>query len=413
MRGAVHVDAAAVAAFVIRPAGTGAMPPRSTILLLGAIAALGSLATQLLVPALPSIASDLGIGIASAQLILGVFLIGLGGGQLVVGPLGDKIDRRTMLLLGLAVYALGSLAGSLAGSFGVLLAARLAQAIGSAAGLVTARVLLNSMVPPERAVAAQASLMAVVLISPALAPVIGGLLAEFIGWRAIMALLCVAALIAALVVFRAVPRSAEPDRVAGTPPLRHAYGRILANRRFFAATAAMAFGSAALYVFLGAMPFLLENAYHLSPRQTGLCLLLIASASIVGTRVVGMLQQRTEPLIMGGLLNLAAVLALVALAGNGPLELWLLLVPLAIVGLCAGIIGPSAIGHVLASEPGAEGAATSLAGALQMGASALFTWLLGSYAATSAWHLGLALLPLAAAAAMAAFAVRRVALPKM
>jgi len=386
----------------------GAMPPRATILLLGAVAALGSLATQLLVPALPTIASELDIGVASAQLVIGVFLIGVGGGQLLVGPLADRMERRSLLLGGLAVYAIGSLVGCLAGSFGVLLLARLAQAIGSAAGLVTARVLLNGMVPPERAVAAQASLMAVVLVSPALAPVIGGVLAELFGWRAIMGLLSAAAIIAAMVVVRRVPLSREARQPATSAPLGQAYARLLRNRRFLFAAASMAFGSSLLYVFLGAAPFLLETDYHLSPRETGMCLLLMAGTSIAGTRLVGRLQGRVDTLLLGTGLNLGALLMLAALSVGGPPVLPLLLAPVTVVGLCAGMIGPTAIGHVLASEPGLEGTATSLAGALQMIASAVLAWLLGPFAADHPLQLALAMLPLAASGVLCALALRRV-----
>ena len=182
---------------------------RKAVILLGAIAALGSLSTQLLVPALPSIAADLGIGVRSAQLVIGVFLVGLGGGQLLVGPLADRVERRHLLLGGLALFAAGSLVAVFSKGLELLLAARLLQAAGAATGLVLARVLLNNMVPPERAVAAQASLMSIVLISPAVAPVLGGLLTELLGWRAIMALLCAAGLLAGLVVTRRVPRESS------------------------------------------------------------------------------------------------------------------------------------------------------------------------------------------------------------
>ena len=370
--------------------------------LLGAVAALGSLATQLLVPALPTLAGELGVGITSAQLVVGVFLIGLGAGQLLVGPIADRMERRTLLLLGLALYAGASLLGAFAGSIVVLLLARLGQAMGSSAGLVTARVLLNGMVPPDKAVAAQASLMAIVLVSPALAPVLGGLLTELIGWRAVMGVLALAGVTAALVVWRRIPvHTGEGQRLA-PPALRHAYGRILGNHRFLAAACAMAFGSAALYVFLGAVPFLLEGRYHLSPRETGMCLLLVAAASIGGTRVVARIQRRADPLLIStGLAALSAV-TLAALSLGGDPLLPLMLAPLVLLGFTAGLTGPTAISHVLASEPGLEGTATSLAGALQMLASAFLAWLLGKFAAQDALSLALALLPLTGTSLLAA-----------
>ena len=377
------------------------MPPRSTILLLGGIAALGSLATQLLVPALPALSRELEVGIGPAQLVVGVFLIGLGGGQLLVGPLADRLPRRNLLLAGLLLYALSSLLASFAPSLPVLLLGRLGQAIGASAGLVTARVLLNAMVPPERAVAAQASLMGIVLISPALAPVLGGLLTEWIGWRAILALLCGAGLVGMAVVAWRIPVGLPRARPA-QGGLMASYARLLRNRRFLAATAAMSCGTAALYLFLGATPFLLEHHYHLSPRETGLVLLVMASASIAGTRIVGPVQRLADPLPLSTGAGALAVAVLAGLAWRGDPQLPLLLAPLFVLGMTAGLTGPTSISHIMASEPGLEASATSLAGAMQMGISALTAWLLGPFAAGSAWQMAVGMLPLLLVALAAA-----------
>lgn len=374
--------------------------------LLGGIAALGSLSIQLLVPALPSIAGEIGIGVGDAQLVIGVFLIGLGGGQLLVGPLADRVERRYLLLGGLALFAAGSLLAAVSRGLELLLAARMLQAAGSATGLVLARVLLNTMVPPERAVAAQASLMSIVLLSPAIAPVLGGLLTEWVGWRAIMALLCLAGLVAGAVVMWRISREASSAERAAPVRLSAAYAQVLGNRRFLAAAAAMACGSAVLYVFLGAVPFLLEERYGLSPRNTGLFLLIVAAASIAGTKIVGRVQRFADPLRLGTGLGLLAVLLLgvVSLEGNPRLALFLL--PCVVLGLSAGFIGPTAIAHILASSRGLEGTATSLAGAVQMVASALLAWTAGPSAAQASFDLALALAPISAGAFLAALLVR-------
>jgi DHA1 family bicyclomycin/chloramphenicol resistance-like MFS transporter len=382
------------------------IPLRGAVLLLGGIAALGSLATQLLVPALPSIAGELEVGVAPAQLVIGVFLVGLGAGQLLVGPIADRLDRRTLLLLGLLVYVLSSVLGMLAGNLAILLLARLGQALGSAAGLVTARVLLNELAPPGKAVAAQASLMAVVLVSPALGPVIGGVLTEWLGWRAILAGLALAGVGAAVMVMRRIAPTQEMTRVAVDGAVRSAYRRVLSNRRFLSATGAMAFGSASLYLFLGSTPFLLEGSYHLSPRETGAVLLTVACAGIAGTRLVALVQKRADPLLFSTMLGVLAAGALLIFSWRDDPALALFVAPLALLGLTAGLTGPTAISHVLASEPGLEGTATSLAGALQMAASAVLAWLLGPYAAESALHLAIALLPLTGAALLSTVILR-------
>lgn len=375
---------------------------RGIIFLLGTVAALGSLATQMLVPALPTLSAELGVGVASAQLVIGVFLIGLGGGQLLIGPLADRVERRTLLLAGLALYAAASLLAALAETLAVLLAARLLQAVGASAGLVTARVLLNALAPPDKKVAAQAGLMAIVLVSPALAPVIGGALTEWLGWRAILFGLCMAGIIAVPVVLRHIPAHAADGAEGARVALGASYARILRNPRFLAASAAMGLSSASLYLFLGSVPFLLERNYALSPRDIGLCLLVVAAASIAGTRLVGAVQRRADTLLLGTGLGALAAALMAVLAVGGPPALPLLIGPLMLLGLTAGFIGPTAIARIMAAEKGLEGTATSLAGALQMGLSALCAWALGPFGAQGPWQLALALLPLTCAATLSA-----------
>jgi hypothetical protein len=143
---------------------------------------------------------------------------------------------------------------------------------------------------------------------------------------------------------------------------------------------------------------LLERQYHLTPRETGVCLLAVAIASIGGTRLVAWVQRLGEPLRIGTSIVLAACICLGLFSLNGNPVLPLLIGPMAVMGMMAGVNGPTALGTIMASEPGLEGSATSLAGALQMSVSALLAWLLGKYAATSALHLALAILPISAAA---------------
>ncbi|RZJ95994.1 MAG: MFS transporter, partial [Novosphingobium sp.] len=122
--------------------GTTASKGLATILALAAISAMGSMAIHMLVPALPALAHELDLRPEQAQLAISVYLAGLGGGQLLAGPLVDRVGRRPVLLAGLALYIAGALASALAPGLPLLLAARLVQAVGGAAGVVTARVMV-------------------------------------------------------------------------------------------------------------------------------------------------------------------------------------------------------------------------------------------------------------------------------
>ncbi len=374
-----------------------------TVLLLAGIAAMGSLATQLVVPALPALAHELHAGADDAQLVVSLFLVGLGSGQLVVGPLIDRIGRKPVLLAGLALYCLASAAAAMALNFPLLVAARLFQALGGSAGVVTARVLVGDLFPAEEVAARQAMLMSVILISPALAPVIGGMLTEWLGWRTIFALLALAGMAGAALGWLALP---VPHGVrAAETTARPGLGLLLRNRAFLTATASVAGGSATLYMFLGTAPFLLASGHGLGPRDVGLCLMLVATCSIAGTFMVGRLERRGDAMLTGALLNFTAALLLLMLSPLANIAAFI--GPMMMLGLGSGIGGPAGIARVVRSQPGREGTATSLAGAMQMLGSALAASLLGRFAPVGPGLLGVAAIITTTIALAAALLARR------
>jgi len=370
------------------------------ILLLAAISVLASLATQLLVPALPQLANDLRSSTGDAQLVIGLFLFGLGVGQLFAGPLSDRAGRKPVLLAGMALYCFASAAAAFAAAMPWLLAARFLQALGGSAGVVSARVLVADLFPPEEATARQATLMAVVLVSPMLAPVIGGFLVELAGWRMVFASLACAGVLVGLLALRNLP--SRPSAVGGERRSIAAAWRALAtNRRFLGPSVAMAGGSAAIYMFLGMAPFLLSHDHGLRPRAVGLCLMLVAATSIAGTFLVARVERRADALLTGssivaGSSLLAFVFALAGLDG-----IVFFIGPMALLGIGAGMAGPAAITRVIASDRTLAGTATSLAGALQMLVAALAGALLGRVSPASVESLALAMLVVSGAGLLA------------
>lgn len=385
---------------------------RGTILLLAAIASLGSLATQLLVPALPAISRDLASGPSDTQLVVSLFLIGLGLGQLLTGPLSDRYGRRPVLLAGLAIYCCGSALAAMAPSLPVLLAARVVQATGGAAGIVGARVLVRDLFPAEEASARQATLMAVVLISPAVAPVIGGMLTDWAGWRALFVMLAGGGMACSLLVLATLPRPVE-----AAPPSRWTLARSLVqlvrNRRYVALCVSVAAGSSALYIYLSSAPFLLSRDFGLSARDVGLCLMAVATTSIGGTFLVAPLDRRGWALVAGSTLTAVGGLALLLTALAGVTSLAGFLVPTMILGLGAGISGPAGFARITGAQPGLAGTATSIAGAFQMLVSALSSWLFSHFAPFDEVKLGIALTLAGLAAATAAIATHRAGEPPM
>jgi DHA1 family bicyclomycin/chloramphenicol resistance-like MFS transporter len=233
---------------------------------------------------------------------------------------------------------------------------------------------------PARAAGVQATLMMIVLISPAVAPVVGGTVADIAGWRAVFGLLTAAGLFALITAWHRLPETGTA-RAAGAKArnLFGAYGKLARNRAFVLTTAALCAASSGLYMFLGAAPFLLVHRYGLSSSEAGLALLAIAAASIGGTRLVVPVERRFSALVsgtacaaIGGITALA--LALAGIEGVVPL-----IAPITLLGLGAGMAGPVAFNAVAFAEDGLAATATSLAGALQMLGSGSAMTLLGLF----------------------------------
>jgi DHA1 family bicyclomycin/chloramphenicol resistance-like MFS transporter len=382
---------------------------RATIMTLAAIAATGSVAIHMLVPALPLIAADLAIGEAKAQQVVSVYLAGLGSGQLVAGPLIDRAGRRPVMIAGLVLFIAGALAGVLATSTALLLTARAVQAVGGACGVVTARVMVGDLFGKERAKGAQATLMTIVLISPAIAPVIGGSVADFAGWRAIFALLALAGAATLLAASLRLPETAAIEASSQRTGLIASYAKLARNHQFLLTAATLGAASSGLYMFLGAAPFLLVHRFGLSSGEAGLALLWVAAASIAGTRLVVPIERHFSALIVGTVSSALGASIALALALAGIEGVWPLIAPILLLGLGAGLAGPVAFNAIGFAEPGLAATATSLAGALQMLASGSAMSVLGLFAPIDPLRLAVALVITTSTALCCALARSRLA----
>src|SRR5690554_389353 len=154
-------------------------------LILGALAGLGPLSIDMYLPGFPSIAQALGTDVAGVQLTLATYLAGLTIGQVVYGPLSDRIGRRAPLLGGLALYTVASLLCAFAPSLPLLAAGRFLQALGGCAGMVISRAVVRDHLNERDSAQMYSSLMLVMGVAPILAPIIGGQVLVAGGWRAL------------------------------------------------------------------------------------------------------------------------------------------------------------------------------------------------------------------------------------
>jgi DHA1 family bicyclomycin/chloramphenicol resistance-like MFS transporter len=170
---------------------------RALLILLAAIAALGPITTNLYLPALPSVREHFDASVAEVQATFSVSLVMFAFGILAWGPFSDRYGRRAAVLGGIGIMVAGAVVSLLAQSLDALIAGRALQAFGTAAGLVTARAILSDLYPAERMARTVASLTMVAVMGNALAPLLGGLIAVALGWRAIFGVLVLAAVVSA------------------------------------------------------------------------------------------------------------------------------------------------------------------------------------------------------------------------
>lgn len=365
------------------PVLSDALSPQQ-MLVLALVAALGSLAVHMVVPALPAIAVHLRATSANAQLTIGIYLLGMAMGQLLAGPASDTFGRRTVLLVGVGFFVAGSVTSALAQSVPFLLSGRILQALGGAVGIVSARAIVSDLCGEEDVSGRVATLTSIALLSPLLAPSLGGILIELGGWRLIFVLLGAMAGYAGLFTLKhlqeSLPPHARMDSIGAVFP---AYRRLLQNARFCRFALANAASSAALYIFLTCSSFLLIDRWGLEPGEAGMFYFAVTAMGFMGTgcmrhleRGRGALRAGLAVMVGGGVVMLA-----LALSGfSGPLAL---LFPMMIICGGSGIAAPASIAGAMHAEAGMVGTASSLAGAVQMFSSALASTVLSVWAASS------------------------------
>ncbi|XBS71019.1 multidrug effflux MFS transporter [Acerihabitans sp. KWT182] len=259
----------------------------SLTLVLGSLAALGPLCTDFYLPALPDLAKSLGATTAAAQLSLTAGLLGLGLGQLIFGPLSDKLGRMPPLLASLFILLLASIGCALARDMTQLLAARFIQGLAGAGGAVLSRAVARDLYSGHGLTRFFAMLMLVNGLAPIAAPVLGGALLSWTHWRGLFAALAmIALLLLACSAWRL--RETLPAAKRNAASLLGVFGglgRLAGQRQFMGLCLTQGFSMAGMFAYIGASPFVLQQIYGLSPQSFSFCfaangLGLIAAAQI-------------------------------------------------------------------------------------------------------------------------------------
>jgi DHA1 family bicyclomycin/chloramphenicol resistance-like MFS transporter len=349
--------------------------PRAALLTLGLLSAFGPISLDLYLPALPLIGFDLRASDASTQLTLSAALGGLALGQLIVGPLSDRVGRRRPLLVGLAGFAVMSIACALAPGIHALIATRLGQGLCGAAGLVVARAVVRDAFPDDRIARVFSLLMLINGLAPVLAPLLGGVLLHVMSWRGLFWVLALIGAGIGVLTTAALPETLPPDRRhrGGLRFLAAAVHEVSRDRLFGGATAVLALTSAALFTYISLSSFVLQSAFGLSPSEFSAVFAINSVGIVIGGRVSGLLLRRFDSfaLLGGGLGTMTAATAMLLLAAVSGWGLPGLLPPLFVAIGTVGVVLPNATALALRRHARSAGTASALLGSMQYLAGAL------------------------------------------
>ena len=344
-------------------------------LVLGSLAALGPLCTDLYLPALPEMAGDLNTSTASAQLSLTAGLLGLGFGQLLFGPLSDRYGRMRPLLWSLALLLAASVWCAVAQDIDQLIVARLLQGIAGAGGAVLSRAVARDLYNGHELTRFFALLMLVNGLAPIIAPVLGGALLNWVNWRGIFGVLALIAILLFSFSSLKLHETLAPERRARGAILSmliSIFG-LLRHRPFMGLCLTQGFIMAGMFAYIGASPFVLQQIYHLSPQMFSLCFAINGIGLVISAQVSTRLSRRFGELalVKAGLCiaAVASVALVIAASLNAPMVM--LLIPLFFSVMVIGIIGPNAGSLAMQSQGKNAGSASALLGVCMFALGAL------------------------------------------
>ena len=352
------------------------------IVALGALVALGPFTVDLYLPSFPAVAHDFAAGDAAVQLTLTATSIGFAVGQLLIGPLSDKIGRRTPLLLATALHVIASIGVAFAPNIELLGVLRVVQGIGAAGGGVVAMATIRDLFGGQPLVRMLSRMALVSGLAPILAPVIGSQLLRVTDWRGIFVAL--AAYGAVVLIVETLPPERRGRGAHSTARSRY---RALFHDRIFIGVAiigGMIFS--ALFAYLSSSSFLLQDVFGLNAQQFGLVFGINSLGVVLGSQASSRIVRRVAPqwvlVVALPLMLLGAIaIAVFALLGFGLVSV---LIPLWVILTSCGFCFPIVQVLALAHHGEEAGTAASLLGAANFGVAGLISPIVGVLGISSA-----------------------------
>jgi DHA1 family bicyclomycin/chloramphenicol resistance-like MFS transporter len=358
------------------------------VLLLGALTTLGPFTMDLYLPAFPSVMIDLATTEAGVQLTLTATALGLGVGQLIVGPLSDRFGRRPPLLAATIAHVISSVGVAAAPSVEWVTIARFGQGFGAAAGVVVASAMIRDLFSGGRLIRMLARIALVSGFAPIAAPLIGSQLLQLMDWRGVFGVL---AGMGAVIVAGAIVLAPETLRTDGrAAEIRTARDRVmtlLSDPIYIGAALVSACSFAVIITFLSASPFIFQDDFGLDPQHFGWLFAVNAVGLLVATQLAARLMRHfpAEHLLAAALpLMIASGFGLVASDG----QVWPVAAFSFLLVSLTGFCGPCTGYLILEHHPREAGTAVAVSGFVNSIVAGTVSLLPGFFGDVSASALG-------------------------
>ena len=359
-------------------------------LLLSLLTALGPLTMDMYLPSLPAIGQALDASTAAVQLTISSYLLGFAVGQILYGPLSDRVGRRPVILAALVIYVAATVVCAVAQTIGILIAVRFVQALGGAGCIVLARAAVRDLYSGERAGRELSLMGSITAFAPIVAPAIGGLLQDAFGWRASFYLLVVFALVAGATAARFLPETLR-QRASGPfsfGAMGALYRSVLVHRGFLANLGILVAAFVGLFAWISGAPFVMQGLYAMTPVAFGAAYAVGAAGYMVGAYVAARVVMRLgldRTVGMGAVIMAAGGLAMAASVALGLSSVAWLVGTMTIYLVGMGLVLPQTQAGALTPFADSAGTASSLLGFAQQSSAAIAAAAIGHFLGTSAW----------------------------
>ena len=344
-------------------------PPHIATLIL--LAGLPALAINVFLPSLPAMTRYFETDYAVMQLSISLYLAMNAVLQIAIGPISDRFGRRPVILWSIALFSLATIGTLLATTVEVFLLFRMLQAVIVAA-MVLSRAIVRDMVGEAEAASMIGYVTMGMALVPMVAPLIGGVLDELLGWQANFQLMLICGLAVLLLSWRDLGETAT-TRPASFRAQFAEYPELLTARRFWGYCLAATFSMGTFFAFLGGAPFVGTEVFGLSPAMVGLYFGAPAVGYALGNFLSGRYSTRygvNRMVLWGTLICTGGIAGLVATHAAGLAPAPVFFGFFIFMGMGNGMVMPNATAGMLSVRPRLAGTASGVGGAIMIGSGA-------------------------------------------